>query len=558
MPPCSKHVVIDGNNVCKRLYHLRLKHTWHYGGEYSKFRVTAMDFFQTSVHQYYRKPIVVFDGIDSDHDLKKQTKHRRREDGLKAMRDVQADVADKNSVPPLHVKDVFMAVLRELDIEFHVSDSDREADGVIAALANHYKCPVLSSDSDFFIFELEHGFIHFDRFIQGHKCYYHVKDFRDQFNLPKYELCLLIPLIYGNDFVTPSIKIEQYMRCKKVESYEHFLKMIAEYGSCAKYIDSSPRAIPAGCTPKSLNDQLEIVKGLYSILDPAPYLPGGLITNPAYDKLPNWVLRSMKKGEFTPDLISICKKPVYFLPQVVEVIREDAAWKASREIRQFLYGFLGISPAEKIVEIGRIDEHPMLSDDSVSPKNQNPPVSIQKIEGMEIGERYETVLAALECEQMPDIDMFFELDEKWKLPIAATFYWYRKIENVRDREDLVKGLLLCFLACCNEQWIQYVDSIPWSAHCLHMFAMWQCVYYDTMSLNHFARKPFEATSPAFLFSGKAVTYFVWIAQQDPSLDSILRHHPDGQKLFNTLLYLTTGWDLDGRRGDNAIPIFADH
>ena len=60
------------------------------------------------------------------------------------------------------------------------------------------------------------------------------------------------------------------------------------------------------------------------------------------------------------------------------------------------------------------------------------------------------------------------------------------------------------------------------------------------------------------FSGKAVTYFVWIAQQDPSLDSILRHHSDERNLFNTSLYLTTGWDLDGRRGDHASRDRTDH
>ena len=68
-----------------------------------------------------------------------------------------------------------------------------------------------------------------------------------------------------------SIRIEEYTRGDKVESYKHFLETIAKYESCDKYINSSPRAIPAGCTPKSLIKQLEIVKGLYSILDPALY-----------------------------------------------------------------------------------------------------------------------------------------------------------------------------------------------------------------------------------------------------------------------------------------------
>ena len=542
-------VIIDGNNVCNRIY--QDNHTWLLGGEYAKFHDTVKDFF---TKRFYIKPIVVFDGIDCS-DLKEQTQRQRRIDGLQLMRNVQKfnpwqdpNAKDKYAAP-LHIVAVFKDVLRELDIEFHVSDG--EADRAIAALANHYKCPVLASDSDFFIFELKHGFIHFDRFLnknyhdedEGVMCCYSVSDFQKQFHLHQHELCLLIPLIHGNDFVPSSTKIK---------NYEHFLGTIAKYKSCDEYINSSD--IPAGCTPESLSKNLDIVRSFYCDLDPAPYLPGGSITNPVFDALPKWVLPSMKEGDFTPHLLMVYHKRVHFLPRVVEIILDEAAWKVSGEIRQFLYGFLGISPAEKIVEIGRKDSRPMLSDDPVSPKNLNPPVSIQDIERMETRQRFDIVLAVLKCHKISEEDIeewFITLGEEWKLPIAATFYWYRKIEHARDKEDLVKGLLLCFLACSKVIEYNSPPAKPWSVHRLHMFAKWQCVYYDAVSLNCLVGEPFETTSPAFLFSGEAATHFVSIAHKDPSLESVLRRDSDERKLFNTLLYLATGCDLEGRKGKHA-------
>ena len=93
---------------------------------------------------------------------------KRRESSLIEVRDWQAkrewDPNTDNgleSVTPALMKSTFFSVLRELEIEIDFADG--EADGRIVALANHHKCPVISSDSNFFIFNLEHGFVHFDR-----------------------------------------------------------------------------------------------------------------------------------------------------------------------------------------------------------------------------------------------------------------------------------------------------------------------------------------------------------------------------------------------------------
>lgn len=56
---------------------------------------------------------------------------------------------------------MFVEVLEALGIEYHVAAGDSEKE--IAALANHHRCPVLGTDSDYFMFNLEYGFIHFEQ-----------------------------------------------------------------------------------------------------------------------------------------------------------------------------------------------------------------------------------------------------------------------------------------------------------------------------------------------------------------------------------------------------------
>ena len=68
------------------------------------------------------------------------------------------------------------------------------------------------------------------------------------------------------------------------------------------------------------------------------------------------------------------------------------------------------------------------------------------------------MIEVLECEQIYNEDVLLKLDKKWKLPIAATFYWYQKVQQVPDK-DLVKGLLVCFLACSNELWIENDERV---------------------------------------------------------------------------------------------------
>lgn len=59
------------------------------------------------------------------------------------------------SVLPILTRDVFIQVLHQLGVP--VVQCPAEADWEIACLARQWKCPVLSNDSDFYIFDLPGG-----------------------------------------------------------------------------------------------------------------------------------------------------------------------------------------------------------------------------------------------------------------------------------------------------------------------------------------------------------------------------------------------------------------
>ena len=100
--------------------------------------------------------------------------------------------------------EVFQQTLCELGVSLYVVDG--EADAMIVQIANHYSCPVLSSDSDFFIFNVENGYILMDHFYCDTSPItvdvFHVRAFKEQFSFVDENLHLIIPAIMGNDFLS--------------------------------------------------------------------------------------------------------------------------------------------------------------------------------------------------------------------------------------------------------------------------------------------------------------------------------------------------------------------
>ena len=548
-------VIIDGNNICYALYNEN--HSWVDGGEYKEFSQTVAEFFKQDDFKHIKKIIVVFDGFDLD-TSKEETQRQRRVESMEAMFEVQNGApSGRKFGAPLHIVGTFMEVIREMDIEFYVAEGD--ADKVIASLANHHKCPVLSSDSDFFIFDLKCGFVHFNRHLKGKNSFYEIAQFQREFELQHYELCLLIPVLCGNDFADRAFESPS----------NRLLSTLRKYNSGTDFIQSPDK--PDGMTL----DMLESARSQYGPLESvSAYLPGGLISNPALGSMPEWVLAKLKDGKFCSQLLAVCHGKSILMPRVVEVIEMESAWRISRNIRWRLYGFMGLSKEQEVIEIIRKDSCPRLSEEVVWPKPTNfkeppEPVHIHSIGRMSDEMRSDLILVGLECNRIltnGDIKLIFsELSDQWKLPLAATFFWYRQLKepnpDLVKTLDLVKALLLCFFTCSEVIEDKSIAEPNLTGQqrairhqSLHAFAQWQCVYFDAVALNYLTQEPFHTTSPARLYSGKVAMFYALASLSGPHwVNRFIARDSEQRRLFKELLYLVTGCDEDGeQKGAHAL------
>ncbi|XP_045215530.2 protein asteroid homolog 1-like [Mercenaria mercenaria] len=143
-------LIIDGSSLIFFLYeHYKIPH--QFGGDYDIFARRCKEFFNI-LTQCNVTPVVVFDGADDPNNMKLTTLEGRM------YRQINKLSSEEEEFFLPHLSFVtYRQVLVELDIA-HVA-SLYEADKEIAVLANKLGCPVLSNDSDFYVFRLTRGYI---------------------------------------------------------------------------------------------------------------------------------------------------------------------------------------------------------------------------------------------------------------------------------------------------------------------------------------------------------------------------------------------------------------
>lgn len=132
----------------------------NHGGEYAALEELT-EKFVAALRTCGVTPYVVVDGGSDFTNRKNETVLKRAEDATK--RALQAAVnGSKEDILPQFAKRVFIQTLLRLDVP--VAQCFSEADQEIAALATEWRCPVLSNDSDFYIFDLPAGLLPISHF----------------------------------------------------------------------------------------------------------------------------------------------------------------------------------------------------------------------------------------------------------------------------------------------------------------------------------------------------------------------------------------------------------
>ncbi|XP_022192085.2 protein asteroid isoform X2 [Nilaparvata lugens] len=146
------HVIIDGNSLACQLFSLRGTRVYFaFGGDYDRYAQHVKEFFQM-LSQCNVKPVVVFDG---GYERKKvKTVITRLQDRSAMLKHVKPASNSTPVVFPLLMRQVFRQVLLEIGVP--IVQCDFEGDQEIAALGHKYNCPILSYDSDFFIYDVQY------------------------------------------------------------------------------------------------------------------------------------------------------------------------------------------------------------------------------------------------------------------------------------------------------------------------------------------------------------------------------------------------------------------
>lgn len=132
----------------------------NHGGEYAAFE-EVIERFITALTACQVTPYIVLDGGTDVTDKKLETSKQRAVDRIRRANRAAAEGTQQNIRPPLALL-VFKQTLARLDVK--VARCFEEADREIAALANELQCPVLSGDSDFYVFDLSDGLLPFSHF----------------------------------------------------------------------------------------------------------------------------------------------------------------------------------------------------------------------------------------------------------------------------------------------------------------------------------------------------------------------------------------------------------
>lgn len=334
----KSHIVIDGPNLYYYLYcNCKPDLDFSHGGDYSGFKDKVCEFFDT-LKRCNITPLVILDGRSAPE--KDETILSRQQKKLEQAKLISESRPDRSTsiIPPL-VKDVFIQTLKDRQVE--LEQCFGEADQTTALRANQKKCPVLSMDSDFFIFNLEEGFLPLGNFEWGNVTenqtipakLYTVSEFQKHFKL-SINLMPVFAALSGNDYSGLKDKekfVNKYF--KEKPSTKTVLKAIIWFLRTLNNVtieEAMREALSfAGEPPKNMQVFLDSVQSyntnIKTLFDP-------------YD-LPPWIKTAVLRGELTSFVTMVCTKKMILTP-LVEDFSQPSSYGAALRIRQFFYGLL--------------------------------------------------------------------------------------------------------------------------------------------------------------------------------------------------------------------------
>ncbi|XP_051812476.1 protein asteroid homolog 1-like [Acanthochromis polyacanthus] len=565
-------LVVDGTNLIYLLYYNSGLDQNH-GGEYAAFEALIKRFIAV-LRTCEVTPYVVLDGGSDLTDKKLETVTKRAEDRIKKAHQAAVEGGKKDILPPL-IWRVFKQTLARLEVP--VAQCFGEADQEIAALASEWNCPVLSGDSDFYIFDLPAGLLPFCYFqwedeeqdgSQSISCKtYHISRFCDVFKIQQ-KLLPTFAVLGGNDYVNRQrISWTQFAPSgsKTPNRLEGLLCWLKGFQQPQQALNA---AVVELMGKVSENSKAELLKNLsegkeeYQV--PSSSLKGFLLNEKApltpavkevgsIHQVPDWIRLQLRQARLTPDVLDVLLLKRMSLSVTVGHKDQPSVNLTSRPLRQVMYGLL-LGEQRSVPVKERDREGLKLTFIPVKPTFSRIAQErrLNSLNEANLSERLQVLLEALGVTEATLNDLLPEL----RLPVAVTCYWLRRAQPPPDLK-LLKALLL---GMTNENVLRAREDLqgehPHGKPDLvvaHAFNQWQVCLRDSIQLNQLLGFPLPEPDVARLYQGTLVHQLVKKLEEN-SLDEFLMSNQsaDSMELYNKMLSIARGPKL--ARG----PPVADH
>uniref|UniRef100_A0A667ZCA2 XPG N-terminal domain-containing protein n=1 Tax=Myripristis murdjan TaxID=586833 RepID=A0A667ZCA2_9TELE len=350
----DSRLVVDGYNLSCHLYFTAgLEQT--YGGEYAAY-ADLIESFVKALRGCGIQPYVVLDGGDDHTDKKLETKKQRAKARIQAAHERSMGMPTRGDILPLMCKLLFRQTLVRLEVPVVLSSS--EADREVAALASEWQCPVLSKDSDFYIFDLPAGLLpipHFQWEVAAQRGFvpckkYTASSFCSFYNIQRRILPAFAALA-GNDYV----KLEDMGVTLRLEVHKR--SRSAYLGALLRWLrgfQESQEALVASLrlmVGVSRQNEAEVLQNLSVGMEEYQLPPSALsrfFTDgtvpplPPEDRAvaPDWFRLPFTEGRLDKVILNVLRLRRARLPVMVEHGSLPSSHLTSRPIRQVMYGLL--------------------------------------------------------------------------------------------------------------------------------------------------------------------------------------------------------------------------
>lgn len=476
-------IVIDANNLYHFIY-FHHKVPYRCGGDYHLFVAKIKMYFKT-FEACNISPYLVFDGGYETDNRKLNTCLSRARQRIYMSQSLAR--GGSGSVTPALTSQTFLNVIQDLGIPCVVGDF--EADGQLAFLANQWNCPVLSNDSDFYIYDITGGFIRLDSVDYNPKSFkeessgkmykflecqiYFSKNFIDLFPELNKSLLPLFSTLCGNDYICSKGMFDKFFSNIK-KAPDNFGLNIAHRKQNALFLSllywlQSQSSLEEAITnilnfykiAERKKMQTLISKSVSSYIivessfDMKEYFETDKLVfkSPGFKKfchncvLPEWFIHKLKRCQLSISFLNSIRLRRIILMSQIEHMSYPSVYLCSTYIRQVIYGILLLDNVEKepidklfIQEYDRVGcnyEKKKINPIFTLP-DFGPLPSLSDISSATLDIKRHIMLLTLGSE----LEFLKEFPEELKIVAITIVYWVKNA-NPQIHKAMVTALVVC-------------------------------------------------------------------------------------------------------------------